>query len=332
MEIPKDVLEKLRKTDPDYSNVENQEEYDVAYTGVIKEYTEEDFNNLDIDWKRVAEPQKDNYDIQAIKKVREFLFNKKNINFDGKAEFFKGTVSIPNKTPANHAFTRYLTKKQVLGKKYTKVIRQAEDIFYKLLPDYVPTIENLVDYYQPFLMLDSENKPFLNFGLGCSCGVQKTSWDDEVVLTSSLNTAIGSVDGLIHESFHDRLRSLGISLVRHTGDLIDNPPGMLYESPIRKDIKRPIAAVVQAQYSYIGVNDFYHRILLNLEMFPQTNEYEVSHYLKDLVNKIKGGLETINAHLIPKKGAGEEFFSGFMSYSERIIKEVEVSLEKCNLK
>jgi hypothetical protein len=318
-------VESLRITDPDYANIENQEDYDVAYSSVLTD-SNINFADLEIDWKRVAEPQLDNYDIYALKKIRKALFNKENLNFEGKAELFKGTVGLfDDDSSFNPPFIRYVKKDEALKVYWDKLLR-IQEIFYEYAPAYTSTVENLVDYYQPFFVLNEKEEVFSWPGLGCSCGVIKNAWDDKVILSSSINNPIGAVDGLIHESFHDRLRCLGISLVRHTGHLIENPPGVLYESPIRKDIKRPIAAVIQAQYSYIGVNDFYHNLLLNVDKIPETSKHEVVFYLRDLVGKIEGGLKTIEAHLIPKKGIGEDFFDGFSSYTRRVINEINTTL------
>lgn len=319
-------LENLRKTDPDYMNPENHEEHDVAYVDVLRE-PNMDLSYLEIDWSKLAEPQADEYDIKSIKKVREVLFDKKNVHLEeGEGDIFNGRVKLFDYENAfNPPRMKYVTKTDVEELYWDKIVRMQE-IFYDYASVYIPTIENLVDYYQPFLVLSEDGSVLMWEGLGCSCGVIKNAWDDKVVLTSSLNTSIGAVDGLIHESFHDRLRSLGVSLVRHTGHLIANPPGLLYSSPIRTDIKRPIAAVVQAQYSYIGVNDFYQNILLNIEKFPETNISAVKSYLKELVSKIEFGLQTINAHLIPTEGIGEAFFEGFLRYNHRIIQEVNETL------
>lgn len=291
-----------------------------------------DFSSLDIDWTRIAEPQPDGYDVEKINVVRKILFEKVNLPKVKTMELFKGNVALY--TGHNYYENRPGTTCISANlKEYETHIKEVERLIYAHLPTYALSIEKLIDVYYPTLIV--ANDKILDFKklffVGCVCGDLGTAWDDTVVMMSSVGHPLGGADGLIHETWHHRLNCLGIDLTKHSHNLISNPVEELYDSPVRKDIKRPMSAVVQGEYSYIGVTEFYNKILQNINDlkcygYVNVSSEGLSNSLKDFVNRIKEGIVTIEKNLVPVKGVGEDFFSGYVSYCKRVILETEETL------
>lgn len=73
---------------------------------------------------------------------------------------------------------------------------------------------------------------------------------------SSLDDPLGGAEGLLHEYGHLDLKRRGIFYEHwHKGTLL-NGPDERYVSPVRKDMLRPMGAVLHAQYSYLYVTEF----------------------------------------------------------------------------
>lgn len=88
---------------------------------------------------------------------------------------------------------------------------------------------------------------------GCICG----GWWPKRVVWSTTNSLEGAIEGLLHETGHMWLHDRGIHLEEWDANLLANSPTELYESPIRKDRRRPMGAVLHAQYSYLWVLAWY---------------------------------------------------------------------------
>lgn len=88
---------------------------------------------------------------------------------------------------------------------------------------------------------------------GCLCG----GWWPDRVVWSTTNSIEGAVEGLLHETGHMWLHDRGIHLEEWDANLLANSPTELYASPIRKDRRRPMGAVLHAQYSYLWVLSWY---------------------------------------------------------------------------
>ena len=79
--------------------------------------------------------------------------------------------------------------------------------------------------------------------------------NDPEWIYSSLDDPLGGAEGLLHEYGHLDLKRRGVHYESWTA-VLKNDPGELYVSPVRKDKKRPMGAVLHAQYSYLYVTTF----------------------------------------------------------------------------
>lgn len=91
---------------------------------------------------------------------------------------------------------------------------------------------------------------FAVHGYGCTCGgVAGKPFE----IYSTVYDPLGFLEGIVHEFAHWKLHTLGVHLMSWSREFLANDFEALYESPIRKDIERPMAAVVHAHYSYLHV-------------------------------------------------------------------------------
>lgn len=128
----------------------------------------------------------------------------------------------------------------------------------------------------------------------------------------------GGTEGLLHETGHIRLHCAGIDLETHDGVLLDHslgpdhPPEELFVSPVRRDCKRPIGAVLHAQYSYVMLSAF--DLLVD-------DPVSKSIYLNFNIPRIEEGFDTLAENVRPTPGAGEDFIQSFQDWSREVITE-----------
>jgi hypothetical protein len=152
---------------------------------------------------------------------------------------------------------------------------------------------------------------------------------------SSYSNSVTAGDGIIHEVWHQRLHALGIDFETHAGLFFTNTDTEVYDSPIRKDKLRPMPAVIQAQYSYIGVTEYYKTLIDKLfdseTPTPDDPPNNININATSLdswlslsahnVYRIQEGVDTINANIKPTSDIGERFLLGYMNYANRVITE-----------
>ncbi|MBM3464698.1 MAG: HEXXH motif domain-containing protein, partial [Armatimonadetes bacterium] len=135
---------------------------------------------------------------------------------------------------------------------------------------------------------------------------------------------LGTAEAMVHEMAHNKLRGLGV-YVEWAQRIITNPPDELFESPIRKDVLRPMTAVLHAQYSFIHVTQ------LDLKMIAaETDETMIPKMLFLLaanVPRMEEGFDEMrrNAKL---DATGELFMDAFNRWSDKVIEEGNRLLEK----
>lgn len=122
---------------------------------------------------------------------------------------------------------------------------------------------------------------------------------------------------------HQKLRALGVSI--ETADrLITNSPSEQFESPIRKDRKRPMAAVVHAQYSFIHVTalDLY----MLAEARGQRERQLILMLLARNVPRMQSGYEEVARH-VKTDDAGRRFIDAFMRWSSGVLARGQAALD-----
>jgi len=122
----------------------------------------------------------------------------------------------------------------------------------------------------------------------------------------------GCAEGIYHEVGHARLNALNLHIEQHDGRLFSNSQDELYESPIRRDKKRPLSAVIQAIYSWIIFSEN------DLQCAKITgNATESAEYLITNLPKIEDGLVTIRQH-IRCTPEGTAFFDGYFEWGDDV--------------
>lgn len=129
-------------------------------------------------------------------------------------------------------------------------IAQVIDFLVRVWPEMAVRLDKEVVGWYPVVIHPGGEVPIRGHYSGAS---ENPEW-----LYSSIDDPFGGAEGLLHEYGHLSLKRRGL-FYEHWSGVLANDPGELYVSPIRKDKKRPMGAVVHAQYSYLFVTEFEKR-------------------------------------------------------------------------
>jgi len=283
-------------------------------------------------WEKLAEPQTDFSDLEMIWYVADRLYQYQKPLVDSDVTMFGGRVAIKlfddGVTRSTSNYTEYPKDKFLTGNK----VQLLEDTL-RLTP-YAEHVARFLDAYHP--KINEKHDEYHSIAaLGCQCGPVKKPADGSIEVGSSYSNPVTAGDGIIHEVWHQRLHALGIDFETHAGLFFTNADTEVYDSPIRKDKLRPMPAVIQAQYSYIGVTEYYKTLIDKLFDSetptptdpPNNNNINVSALDSWLslsahnVYRIREGVDTINANIKPTSDIGERFLLGYMNYANRVITE-----------
>lgn len=267
-----------------------------------------------IDWSRMAKPQNDGYDTKII---LEFIQQKIKKNealssFESKKKpivtSFNGTVGIDyvKGHPSNRFIDAPLHHENI--DKAVNYVCLWEPVFIQ----FQKIIHTIHPWIDTFVESDS---------LG-SCSHSKDNLLG--VIYATVNNPHGLAQAFVHEMAHNKLRSLGIML-ESADKLIMNASDELFDSPIRKDCKRPMTAVFHAQYSFMHVTAL---DIININ--KSDGEEDKLKWLCLLQNNIprmeEGDIE-IKKHLKTDED-GADFFKGFFDWSEEVLTEGNLLLKK----
>ncbi|OEK00136.1 hypothetical protein BFP97_00775 [Roseivirga sp. 4D4] len=259
-----------------------------------------------IDWRRVAAPQEDGYDTEIvldfIKQSQAYNQSFKTYRHEERPEgfAFDGQVGINKVTdytmdrftdaPADHS---NIKKAADLLNVWPAVYRQFPKIVHTIHPWIDKTIE------------------------GNSLGSCSHSLDHLLgVIYATVNNEHGLAQAYVHEMAHNKLRLLGVML-ESTNRFIMNGPTELFESPVRKDRKRPMTAVFHAQYSFM------HCTALNVLHLDQTQSVAENNvwmvFLKNNLPRMLEG-DALLKRCLKLDKEGELLFEGFFDWSDQILK------------
>lgn len=139
----------------------------------------------------------------------------------------------------------------------------------------------------------------------------------------TVDDPLGLAQALLHEMAHHKLRAMGVS-VEVADRLIANPPDQRFDSPIRKDRTRPMTAVFHAQYSFM------HVTALDLYMLKKADDpLEATKILMLLarnVIRMEAGYREIDVHLITDS-IGQTFVEPFMRWSRQVLDDGRAALD-----
>jgi hypothetical protein len=197
-------------------------------------------NRVEVDWGRMARPQVDHYDLSKIIELAEAKWGwKKRLPVEGEPSMFGGNVPLvhyPQKpTPdlENAPFNSPNIMKTELG-------------LMQVWPEAVAMMQALCN---EIWILRDVNYGDVDNMCGCTCGNQSGFGE----ICTTIQGVIGFMHGCVHEIGHWKLKAMGVDLMSWGGPIVANDPEDRYDSPVRKDITRPMGAVLHAQYSYLHV-------------------------------------------------------------------------------
>jgi len=202
---------------------------------------------VNIDWSRMARPQRDGYDTEVVLRLvstevtprRPRPYRRAPI--DGAVALFDGRVAVRNRDSGGLAGPRYaaaspnhpnLARAERLLGSWPEVAAQ--------FPDLIDTIQ---------IWTDSTKSPEQ---WQSTVGSSSHSLENEFgTIMATVDSDVGLTLAMVHEMAHHKLRAMGVSLAE-ADRLVTNNPKELYFSPI-VNRKRPMMAVLHAQYSFIHV-------------------------------------------------------------------------------
>lgn len=283
------------------------------------------YDDIDVDWSKMAEPQPDNSDVRDINKVAEILFDYKKPSFPDQKQLLDGKVAI------FHTSNQYGGDIKILGprSKFLFHLQEINDNFKKVSPKYYSSVREQLDVFVPTYDYSAKESA----GLGCTCGPVCKAYENSVKgvdtpaigVTSTVNNYVGAMDGITHETYHQRLYQIGVEMEESNLQLIGNDPNDLFHSTIRFDIMRPMTACVQAIYSYTAVTELYADLIRYcLENEEEKERWGLSSLLSTSaynVLRIYRGRDLMNNDLVTKTDAGAAYFDGFYKYLDRVINE-----------
>lgn len=259
---------------------------------------------MNIDWSRVAEPQEDHHDEAAVR------FMAQQQGWEG----YEPTEFEIEPLPAPFTSEQF----QPLDVDGMEVAEMLAVL--KLWPLGYSSATGVVDRFYPMTCPGYGWKR----GRGCASGHQTPDRDPRfpyLVTYATINCPLGGAEGFVHEAGHCRLWSLGMRVEDHDGFLItngDSSSDELYDSPIRKDIPRPMCACIHAQYSYIWCS------ALDVEVFHNARDDEEREravlYLEANVPRIAPAQDMIRENVRCTE-VGQAFMGGLLDWGERVITE-----------
>lgn len=159
-------------------------------------------------------------------------------------------------------------------------------------------------------------------GYGCTCGgVAGKPFE----IYSTVYDPLGFAEGIVHEFAHWKLYTLGVHLESWPLEFLENDFAERYESPIRKDIERPMAAVVHAHYSYLHVIEINLR---RVELGLPGGEYQDAYMdgLQTNLGRMIEGHNTLAEHVQPGP-YGRAFFENIGQWGLEVIDRAEKILD-----
>lgn len=250
-----------------------------------------------IDWSRVAEPQADSYDYHIASEL----------NF---ARY--GHVEVPRSRIRIHGVA---VVEALLDNDYMTPISildiNVDRVWIALSRWHLArSVARHVHTWTPYRFRDWTG------GRGCSSGnTHPREAGGLVKIFSTVDDPIGGADGFVHECAHQKLYALGIDLEEHDGLLLKSNQDKKFFSPVRRDVLRPMTAVIHGIYAWT------HMIALEL-----AQDKDGLPYLAVNVPKVRMGLRIINDNA-ETTDIGRAFLDGFLAWSRRLVAECEVVLQ-----
>ncbi len=266
----------------------------------------------DIDWSRLAEPQADGYDTaqtlwfaeHETSARRPEAYRRRDAS--GAPTLFDGLVAVRNRASGGLAPPRYAPA----APDHAHLARAAAYVGH--WPEMARQFPALTDTVQPWSDTSVPAELWLQVP-----GSSSHSEEHEFgVVMVTIDSPIATAQAMVHEMAHHKLRALGVSLLG-ASRLVANDPADLFVSPIITDRRRPMTAVLHAQYSFIHVTALDVAIYDAAEEDQQLADQAVFLLARN-VPRMERGYEEISRHICTDE-AGAAFVDAFMAWSARVL-------------
>lgn len=254
---------------------------------------------LDIDWSRTAYPQADGYDTDAILELSGWRPRPT----EDAPSLFGGRVAVRHRAEGGLPAPKY----QPAPLDHPN-LAEAERIL-GTWPEAAAQAGALLDEIQPWI--DTSIPESARSIPGSSSHSEEDAFGT-IMLTA--DQPFGTAQAIVHEMAHHKLRALGVQIMTATR-IVGNDPDARYTSPIITDRKRPMTAVLHAQYSFM------HVTALDVAVYnamPALREQAV-FLLNRNVPRMEAGHAEISRHLQVADAAGEAFMGAFTRWSEEVL-------------
>ena len=265
-----------------------------------------------IDWGRMAAPQADGYDTEVTLRfattssspLRPEPYRRRPV--DGAPALFGGRVAVRNRPSGGLTPPRYAPASP------THPNLAAAEKLLEAWPDIAVQFPQLIDTIQPWTDTTMTPEYWLSVP-----GSSSHSLEDEFgIIMATVDSPIGLAQALVHEMAHHKLRALGVSLLQ-ASRLVTNNPEDLFVSPIIVNRRRPMTAVLHAQYSFIHVTAL-DVALYDAPDAPEDQKRHAIYLLARNVPRMEAGFEEIEAH-VETDAEGAAFVAAFMSWSLAVL-------------
>ncbi len=271
-----------------------------------------------VDWARMAQPQDDGYDTDVtlrlaengVTPLRPLPYRRR--SSEGEVTFCDGAVAV------RQAPELGMMSDALLPARVDHPNIAAGGALLSRWPNAYAQFTRLIDTVYAYS--DPEQARMGDQALGSSSHSYE---EDFGSVHATVDNALGFAQALVHEMAHQKLRALGVSF--ETAErLITNSPSEEFESPIRKDRKRPMSAVFHAQYSFIYVT------ALDLYMLAKANGQRERQFILMLlarnVPRMQSGYEEVAMHAKTDE-AGRQFVDAFMQWSSDVLLRGQAELD-----
>jgi hypothetical protein len=261
------------------------------------------FDESSIDWRKIAEPQIDQYDtLIALEFAKRSGYIREEIGDD--PTFFDGQVAI-REDPSTLFFPDCISAEPNHPNvaKGCDLLRLWQPLFrqFQLLIESVAVVS-----YAPHPT---------DMVVGSVCGSGHKGFG---TISATINHHVGFAEALVHEMAHHKLRALGVQF-DEAERIVKNSPDRKFPSPIRHDCLRPMSAVLHAQYSYTYVSAL--DIIIIDAAIDRERDYSIAQgSLSSNLPKLEFGLQVIKNNAIFDV-AGTDFLEGLIDWSQRIFSD-----------
>jgi len=264
-----------------------------------------------IDWSRLARPQEDGYDTEVIldlatgggSLLRPEPWRRRSA--EGAPTLFGGRVAVRNREQGGLPAPHYAPA----APDHPNLAAAAAIL--SLWPAAAAQFATLVDTIQPWT--DTTIPDHARAIPGSSSHSEEAEFG---IVMVTVDSPFGLAQALVHEMAHHKLRALGVSLLR-AERLVANDPNQLYTSPIIVGRKRPMTAVLHAQYSFIHVTALDVAVYRGAGEASELREQAV-YLLARNVPRMEAGYDELGRHLQTDED-GAAFQSGFMAWSAEVL-------------